>query len=208
MSDRDRPDAGPREASGTPAPPAHHPVRRNHSRAAVAREARRAQMFARFRLTELNLVPLVDTFVSIVFFALTAATVGELTPVVRGVTLPASRVGGTALQQLTVGVGAADITFGARRVMATADAASAPSAAVAGQPAGAMPALYAALRSAADSIRQRQRLAPDAPLETPLAIQGDRVVRYAVLARVMQTARLAGFQQLTLQVERTGGSAP
>ena len=48
------------------------------SRGRDMRAARRAAQFAKFRITELNLVPLVDTFVSIVFFALTTATVGEL----------------------------------------------------------------------------------------------------------------------------------
>ena len=63
------------------------------SRSREMRSARRAAQFAKFRIVELNLVPLVDTFVSIVFFALTTATVGELAPVVPGVTLPTSRVG-------------------------------------------------------------------------------------------------------------------
>ena len=61
------------------------------SRGRDARMARRAAQFAKFRLTELNLIPLVDTFVSIVFFALTTATVGELSPVVPGVRLPAAQ---------------------------------------------------------------------------------------------------------------------
>ena len=45
---------------------------------------RRAKQFQKFKLAELNLVPLVDTLVSIVFFALVTATVGELAPVVVG----------------------------------------------------------------------------------------------------------------------------
>ena len=39
------------------------------SRAREIRQLRRARTFAKFKVTELNLVPLVDTFVSIVFFA-------------------------------------------------------------------------------------------------------------------------------------------
>ena len=51
---------------------------------------------------------------------------------------------------------------------------------------------------------------PDKPLETPLAIQGDRSMRYDLLARMMQTARLAGFKNLSLQVNKTenAGAAP
>ena len=76
------------------------------SRGRDARMARRAAQFSKFRLVELNLIPLVDTFVSIVFFALTTATVGELSPVVPGVRLPAASVGQAALSQLTLGIGA------------------------------------------------------------------------------------------------------
>ena len=76
------------------------------SRGKDARMARRAAQFSKFRLVELNLIPLVDTFVSIVFFALTTATVGELSPVVPGVRLPTAGVGVVALSQLTLGIGA------------------------------------------------------------------------------------------------------
>ena len=86
-----------------------------------ARAARRAAQFAKFRITELNLVQLVDTFVSIVFFALTSATVGELAPVAAGVRLPEASIGGSALQQLTLGVGR-DITLGGNRVIGTIEA--------------------------------------------------------------------------------------
>jgi biopolymer transport protein ExbD len=161
-------------------------------------------MFARFRLTELNLVPLVDTFVSIVFFALTAATVGELAPVARGVTLPVSRVGDPALQQLTLGVGPTEITLGGRHVMDAADVAAPPAAAAARFVPS--PELYTALRTAADSIRARQRLAAGASVPVPLAIHGDRAVRYGLLSQVLQTAHAAGFRQITLQVERAGGA--
>ena len=178
-------------------------MRRTRSRAAVAREARRAQMFARFRHTELNLVPLVDTFVSIVFFALTAAAVGELMPVARGVTLPRSRVGNTAVQQLTVGVTPAAVTFGGQPVAEGGEGDAA--AAARGE---TMPALAATLRAAADSVRARRGLAAGAPVPVPLAIHGDRLVRYARLARVMRTARAAGFQEISLQVERVEGAAP
>jgi len=89
-----------------------------------ARAQRRAAQFAKFRITELNLVPLVDTFVSIVFFALTSATVGELAPVAPGVRLPEASVGSSALQELTLGVGR-DITLGGSRVTGTLDAAAA-----------------------------------------------------------------------------------
>ena len=195
-----------RAARGSSGGEAPRHSRRAHSRAVLVREGRRAQQFARFRPTELNLVPLVDTFVSIVFFALTAATVGELTPVARGVTLPTSNVGNAALQQLTLGVGPQGVTLGARPVMSAAELAALPSSPP-GE-GGAVEKLYAALQAAADSVRGRRELAPGAPVPIPLAIQGDRATQYAVLARVMQTARQAGFQQLTLQVERVEGARP
>ena len=148
------------------------------SRGKDARAERRAAQFAKFRITELNLVPLVDTFVSIVFFALTSATVGELAPVVAGVRLPEASVGAPALQQLTLGIGR-DITLSGQVVMGTVEAAS-------------------------DSIRAAKGVPADQPLDAPIAIQGDKSMRYDLLARMMQTLRLAGFKNISLQVVRSG----
>jgi biopolymer transport protein ExbD len=173
------------------------------SRARAAREMRRAQQFQKFKLAELNLVPLVDTLVSIVFFALTTATVGEMAPVVSGVTLPEAHVGTNALQQLTLGVGR-QVTLAGSTVMNTMDAAQAQSDDP--QQPLLIPALYQALRVKADSIRSATSTQPDEPVDAPLAIQGDRSMRYDLLSRIMQTARMAGFRNVSLQVRRvTGG---
>lgn len=181
------------------------------SRARAMREARRSAQFAKFRLINLNLVPLVDTFVSIVFFALTTATVGELVPVANGVTLPESKVGASTLQQNTIAVGSnpAQISFNGHAVMSVQQAASEASN-MPGQPL-MMPGLYSYLKSAADSIRRTKNIPEDQSVDSPLAIQGDRTMRYDLLSRIMQTARLAGFKTLTLQVRRvtpSGETAP
>jgi biopolymer transport protein ExbD len=174
------------------------------SRAREMRSARRAAQFAKFRITELNLVPLVDTFVSIVFFALTTSTVGELAPIVSGVTLPESRVGAVAHQQLTLGIGG-QITLGEDAIMNTADAATARS----NDPSQPLliPRLYNKLRQTADSIRRDKDLQQNQSIDVPLALQGDKTMRYDLLARVMQTARLAGFRNISLQVHKTQGQA-
>lgn len=168
------------------------------------RESRRRAQFAKFRLNELNLVPLVDTFVAIVFFALTTATVGELVPIMSGVSLPESRVGGPTLQQITIGVGSspAQITFMGRPLMSVQQAASQPS----NDPSQPLviPALRTALQTTVDSIRRANNLPSDRSIDMPLAIQGDRSMRYDLLSRIMQTARVAGFRKLTLQVRRAG----
>jgi biopolymer transport protein ExbD len=174
------------------------------SRFQQSREARRGAQFAKFRLAELNLVPLVDTLVSIVFFALVTAVVGELAPVVAGVTLPESSVGGNALQQLTLGVGA-QVTVANAPVMSTLDAAQAQSN-MPGQPL-LIPQLYTVLKARADSIRVQRSTAATDPVDTPLAIQGDRTMHYDLLSRIMQTARLAGFKNISLQVKRVGGAS-
>jgi biopolymer transport protein ExbD len=182
-------------------PPPDPPIRAvaGANRARAARMARRAAQFNKFRLIQLNLVPLVDTFVSVVFFTLVTATVGELAPVVRGVNLPDSRVGQPALAQLTLGIGP-QVTLGGRPIMSTRQAAEARS----DNPAQPLmiPPLYAALRAKADSIRTARSLPGDQSIGAPLAIQGDRTMRYDLLSRVMQTARLAGFRNLTLQVNK------
>lgn len=175
------------------------------SRSREMRSARRAAQFAKFRIVELNLIPLVDTFVSIVFFALTTATIGELAPVVPGVSLPTARVGATAYQQLTVGVGR-QITLGTRTVIGTGDAARVPS----NDPAQPLliPPLFGALKGAADSIRGVQKLPANQSLDVKLAIQGDRTMRYDLLSRIMQTARVAGFKNISLQVNKSTDAPP
>ncbi|HET7585514.1 MAG TPA: biopolymer transporter ExbD [Gemmatimonadaceae bacterium] len=175
------------------------------SRGRAMRAQRRAEQFAKFRITQLNLVPLVDAMTAIVFFALTVSTVGALAPVVPGVTLPESRVGNPAFQQLTLGIGA-QITVGGHPVMNTVDAARARSTDPA-QPL-LIPRLYDALRQTADSLRRVKHAAASAPVPAVLAIQGDRTMRYDLLSRVMQTARMAGFRDLTLQVARSEAPLP
>ena len=176
-----------------------------HHRARAARLARRAAQFNKFRLIQLNLVPLVDTFVSVVFFTLVTATVGELAPVVSGVNLPESRVGRPALQQLTLGIGP-QITVAGRPVITTFDAAQSRSEDPT-QPL-VIPALYSALRAKADSIRALRSTPNNQSVDAPLAIQADRTMRYDLLSRVMQTARVAGFRNLTLQVNHVADAAP
>ena len=174
------------------------------TRARAAREARRTAQFAKFRITELNLVPLVDTFVAIVFFSLATATVGEQMPVMPGVNLPDSRVGETALQELTVGIGAT-VTLNATPIMIARDAAASQT----NNPREPLliPQLYTALRVQADSLRSVQGLPADSSVRNPLAIHGDKTMPYSLLARVMQTARLAGFRNVSLQVNRTEAAA-
>ena len=174
------------------------------SRFREERQSRRARIFTKFGTQQLNLVPLVDTFVSIVFFALTTSTVGELAPVVPGVSLPSASVGTNALSQFTIGIGA-NVTVANRPLMSTADAAASES----DDPRQPLkiPALYNELRHLADSIRAVRQLGPADELKYPLAIQGDKTMRYDLLSRFMQTARLAGFHQLSLQVERRAPAA-
>jgi biopolymer transport protein ExbD len=174
------------------------------SRGREARNNRRAAQFAKFRMTELNLIPLVDTFVSIVFFALVTQTAGELTTVVSGVSLPESRVGAAAHKELTLGVGAT-VTLDGKPLMSIAQAASAAS----DDPRQPLkiPSLYRALRVTVDSIRTAGNLPAGQSVRTPLAIQGDRTMRYDLLSRFMQTARLAGFSNISLQVNKTEGGA-
>ncbi len=177
------------------------------TRAADRRKARRQAQFSKFRVTQLNLVPLVDTFVSIVFFALTTTTVGELAPIIPGIELPKTTVGQTAFGQITLGVGAT-VTFMGTPVMSVVDAAQA----VSDDPRQPLliPALHRRLRVAADSLRAARGLAAGQAVDLPLAIQGDKTMRYDLLSRFMQTARSAGFTKISLQVEQdvSGAAGP
>ena len=173
-------------------------------RAKAAREARRTAMFHKFRLTELNLVPLVDTFVSIVFFSLTTQTLGEVSPTVNGVSLPSSRVGAPSATEITLGIASrpAEVTLGGHRVM-TVQAAAQATSDVPNEPL-IIPTLYTALHITADSVRKANDIPANQSVEAMLAVQADKGMRYDLLARVLQTARRAGFKNVSLQVLKAG----
>ena len=178
------------------------------SRAKAAREARRTAQFAKFRMTELNLVPLVDTFVSIVFFALVTQTAGELAPMVTGVSLPESTVGNPSAHEITLGIASrpAELTLSGDRVMTVQAAASERSDVPNEQL--LIPTLFRALRITADSIREADDVPSDQSVNATLAVQGDKGMRYDLLSRVLHTARKAGFKNVSLQVMKTEGDAP
>ena len=178
------------------------------SRAKAAREARRTAQFAKFRMTELNLVPLVDSFVSIVFFGLVTQTAGEMAPMVNGVTLPSSRVGAPSAHEITLGIASrpAELTLAGNRIMTVQNAAREASN-VPNEPL-LIPTLYQALRITADSVRQADDIPQDQSVNAILAVQGDKGMRYDLLARVLHTARKAGFKNVSLQVMKTEGDAP
>jgi biopolymer transport protein ExbD len=102
--------------------------------------------------------------------------------------------------QLTLGIGR-QITLGEDAIMETVDAARAQS----NDPRQPLliPRLYNKLRQTADSIRRDKKFGPEQSIDVPLAVQGDKSMRYDLLARVMQTARLAGFRAISLQVHKT-----
>ena len=170
------------------------------SRAKAAREARRAAQFNKFRFIQLNLVPLVDTFVSIVFFALTTQTLGELAPLVSGVNLPTSNTERPATHELTLGIASrpAEITLAGARVLTVQQAAQSISN-VPNEPL-LIPQLYSVLRQRADSIRQADDIPANQSVNTTLAVQADKAMRYDLLSRVLHTARKAGFKNVSLQV--------
>jgi biopolymer transport protein ExbD len=178
-----------------------------HTRGRAMREARRTAQFAKFRLVQLNLVPLVDTFVSIVFFALTTQTLGSVVPVASGVNLPTSKLTRPTDQQITLGIGSrpAQVTLNGHPIMTVQRLASS----VSDRPDQPLlvPDLYAALRATADSVRRVTNVAQDSSIDARLAIHGDKSMRYDLLSRVLMTARLAGFRNLTLQVMREGNDA-
>jgi biopolymer transport protein ExbD len=164
-------------------------------------------MFHKFRLTELNLVPLVDTFVSIVFFSLTTQTLGEMSPMVNGVSLPSSRVGAPSPTEITLGIASrpAEVTLSGHRVM-TVQAAAQSTSDVPNEPL-IIPTLYTALHITADSIRKANDVPANQSVDATLAVQADKGMRYDLLARVLQTARKAGFKNVSLQVLKTGNDA-
>lgn len=173
------------------------------SRGRASRESRRVGQFAKFRLAQLNLIPLVDTFVALVFFTLLTQTTA-IVPVATGVQLPEAREGAEAVGRLTLGIGSSppQVTFNDRQIMTVQQAARSASNRP-DQPL-LIPELYSVLSQAADSVRRLRNLPQGQAVPEQLAIHGDRTMRYDLLSRIMQTARLAGFTNITLQVRRTG----
>ena len=172
------------------------------TRARSNREARRISQFGKFRHVELNLVPLVDTFVSLVFFTLLTQATATI-PVAPGVVLPESKEGNEARERVTLSVGSrpALITLNGREVLSVRQAATEQSNDP-NQPL-VIPRLQAVLSQAADSVRRLRGTAAEQPVPDQLAIHGDRTMRYDLLSRIMQTARVSGFTNITLQVQRT-----
>jgi biopolymer transport protein ExbD len=68
-----------------------------------------------------------------------------------------------------------------------------------------IPDLYTALHITADSIRKANDVPADQSVNATLAVQADKSMHYDLLARVLQTARKAGFRNVSLQVLKTGG---
>ena len=171
------------------------------SRARSAREARRVTQFGKFRLVQLNLVPLVDTFVALVFFTILTQTTATI-PIAPGVQLPESAEGGEARERVTLSIGSRPptVTLNGEQVLTVQQAASARSNDP-NQPL-LIPPLLAALSQAADSVRRLRGTEADQPVTDQLAIHGDRSMRYDLLSRIMQTARMSGFTNITLQVQR------
>lgn len=176
------------------------------TRARSSREARRVSQFGKFRLVQLNLVPLVDTFVALVFFTILTQTTATI-PIVPGVQLPESAEGNEARERVTLSIGSrpAEVTLNGQQILTVRQAASAQSNDP-NQPL-LIPQLHTALSQAADSIRQLRGTEANQPVPDQLAIHGDQTMRYDLLSRIMQTARVAGFTNITLQVQRAAEGA-
>lgn len=174
----------------------------SQSRASSARESRRVSQFAKFRAVELSLIPLVDVFISLVFFMLLTQT-QSVTPVAPGVRLPEARTGAEAPERITIGIGSqpAQITIDGQ-VLMTVQQAAAVRSEDPSQPL-LIPQLLGTLRQKADSVRRVGNIGRDRSVDVQVAIHGDRTMRYDLLARIMQSARHAGFRNITLQVLRS-----
>lgn len=148
--------------------------------------------------------PLIDIFLAVVFFLMVGFTQsGQVVSVTDGVELPTS-TGIPAQEELTVGISPDRISIGGEPLLSVNDAmASGP-----GSEPYLIPLLYEELLSIRRDIEATA--GPDERIRGVLAIQGDQEIPYAVLSRVMYSARKAGFQGFNLHVnqdESAGGPA-
>lgn len=138
--------------------------------------------------------PLIDIFIAIVFFLMVGMTAGgEFVSVNPDVELPHS-TGEDASDELTVAISTDRILIGGEPVMSVQEAMASASAS---EP-YLIPQLFEQLRVVRDDIEAT--LQEDETFRGVLAIQGDRKIPYAVLSRVMYSARKAGFSAFNLHV--------
>lgn len=147
--------------------------------------------------------PLIDIFIAIVFFLMVGMTAGGgFVSVTPDVELPRS-TGEDASDELTVAISTDRIFVGGEPVMSVQEAMA---SADASEP-YLIPELFEQLRKVRGDVETT--LQEDETFRGVLAIQGDREIPYAVLSRVMYSARKAGFDAFNLHVisEQAGPAA-
>lgn len=143
--------------------------------------------------------PLIDIFIAIVFFLMvTMRAGGGFVSVVPAVELPSS-TGAPAEEELTVAVSPDRILLGGEPLMSVEEAlgSARPSEPY------LIPELHRSLREVREEISAS--LAEGESFRGTLAVQADRRIPYAVLSRILYSARKAGFRAFHLHVTEDEG---
>ena len=140
---------------------------------------------------DMNLVSLIDVFTILIFFLLSNSGVETLPA--ASVHLPESTAKKEPVQTLVIVVNATEITVEGRKVADVASLASAPDDLIPG------------LKAELDLVSTRPVvLAADAAKAHSLTIMGDKAIPYQLLRKVMYTAALANFTDVSFAVNQKG----
>jgi biopolymer transport protein TolR len=140
---------------------------------------------------DMNLVSLIDVFTILIFFLLSNSGVETLPA--ASVHLPESTAKKDPKETLVIVVNATEITVEGRKVADT------PALA------GATDDLIPGLKSELDLVSARPiALAADAAQAHSLTIMGDKDIPYQLLRKVMYTAALANFTNVSFAVNQKG----
>lgn len=145
---------------------------------------------------DMNLVALIDIFTILIFFLLTSASGIELLQTPKDVKLPQSVSKTEPRETIVIGVSARDITVQGRRVAGVDEALAAE-----GDLIVALKAELDALQAAAPPVPVAG--AGSAPAAGPtVTLMADKDVPYRLLRKVMATAAMANYGDVSFAVQR------
>ena len=148
---------------------------------------------AREHEAKVMLVSLIDTFVILcVFLFQNYSAEGDIMSVAPDLTLPEARVENKPTRSVVVAVTNKSIVVEGKKVADAADALKDPDLVIDG--------LYEEMVRIADIKRAIAELDPESPFQGEVVIQGDKMITFELLKRVMYTCGRAEFGEISLAV--------
>jgi len=142
-------------------------------------------------MVDMNLVSLIDVFTILIFFLLSNATGVEVLPSPKAVKLPESIAQKSPRETVVIVISGAEIIVGGRSVVSVADVLAGDGDVI------------APLKAELDLQAGRQVVrAENAAQSKAVTIMGDKEIPYRLLRKVMVTASLANFSDVSFAVRQ------